>query len=114
MLFHVGRDEAGPWSVVRVIGEIDLATAPQYRTALYAAAAAAAVAVDLRECDLIDSVGLGITLGGARRVRSTGGVLVVVAGGAVARMFERTRVDEIIQVVGSLGDLPNLEGGASW
>ena len=60
--------------MVHVLGEIDLATAPQYRSELIAAASAStALAIDLTDCDLIDSVGLGVTVGGARRMWGAGG-----------------------------------------
>lgn len=102
MLFHVRRDEVGPWSVVRVVGEIDLATAPRYRSELNSAATrpdVRGIAVDLTSCDLIDSIGLGVTLGGARRARGVGAAFAVVASGPVRRTFERSRLDEIIDLV---------------
>ena len=58
--------------MVRVIGEVDLASAPSMRAALRALPADASVAVDLSDCSLIDSVGIGLLIGGARRVRDAG------------------------------------------
>ncbi|MBK6668350.1 MAG: STAS domain-containing protein [Actinobacteria bacterium] len=69
MLFHTQRREVAGWSVVRVIGEVDLASAPSMRAALRALPAGASVAVDLSDCSLIDSVGIGLLIGGARRAR---------------------------------------------
>lgn len=91
---------------MRVVGEIDLATAPTYRAELVRAAASAdAVAVDLTGCDLIDSVGLGVTLGGARRMRRKDGRFAVVAEGAVAKTLSDTRLDEVLDVVPSVAAL---------
>lgn len=106
----------GPWIVVVVVGEIDLATAPRYRRELVTAAAECQsgasgcrpLAVDLSDCELIDSVGLGVTVGGARRVGDAGGAFAVVAGERVRRSFERTRLNEIITVVASVDELDGV------
>ena len=91
---------------MHVVGEIDLATAPAYRRELIDAAATATdLAVDLTECDLIDSVGLGVTLGGARRARAHGAAFVVVANERIRRTLERCRLDEIVDVGDSLDSL---------
>jgi len=104
--FHVRRGELGQWTVVHVVGEIDLATAPEFRRELIAAASSAtALAVDLTDCDLIDSVGLGITLGAARRVRDGGGQFAVVANDRARRAFVRCRLDEILDIVSDPADL---------
>jgi anti-sigma B factor antagonist len=113
--FHVRRAHHGAWTVVHVVGEVDLATAPEFRAELVAATKeSGALAIDLTDCDLVDSVGLGVTLGAARRVRSSGGRFAVVASGVVRRAFERTRLDEILDVVESMSALeavPLAEGG---
>ncbi len=116
MYFHIRTDVFGPWIVLVVFGEIDLATAPRYRRELVAAVAECQrdvagcrpLAVDLSACDLIDSVGLGVTVGGARRVGEIGGSFAVVAGERVRRCFERTRLDEIIAVVASVDELDGV------
>lgn len=91
---------------MHVVGEIDLATAPRYRAELVRAAAESdAVAVDLTDCDLIDSVGLGVTLGGARRMRRKEGRFAVVAGGSAAATLTDTGLDEVLRVVASVGSL---------
>jgi anti-sigma B factor antagonist len=103
VLFHTQRREVAGWSVVRVIGEVDLASAPSMRAALRALPADASVAVDLSDCSLIDSVGIGLLIGGARRVRDAGGRMVVVAprGGLVRRMLDICRVDAVLDVASS-------------
>lgn len=102
----------GPWLVVSVVGEVDLATAPRFRSELLGGAAAVAagehtgLAVDLTDCALIDSVGLGVLVGAARRARSTGAAFAVAAGPSVRTTFSRTRLDEIIDVVDTVEGLP--------
>ena len=115
MYFNVRRAEFGSWSLVHVTGEVDLATAPQYRSALAAASRESErVAVDLTGCDLIDSVGIGVTLGGARRLREAGGEMVVVVSERVRELFGRCRVDEILDLVSSVDELAvhDPRGGA--
>ena len=91
---------------MHVVGEVDLATAPRYRSELIAAATGATgLVVDLTGCDLIDSVGLGVTLGAARRMRSTGGAFVIVANDRLRGTFERCRLDEILDIVPDLDEL---------
>jgi len=100
---RVVRDDR--WEVLAVVGEVDLATAPAFRGAMVEAAAAArrerrGLAVDLTGCDLIDSIGLGIVLGGLRRARSGGLPFgVVVADPRLRALFERCRLDEILDLV---------------
>ena len=114
MYFHVRRGESGPWTVVHVVGEIDLATAPGYRSELLRAAAEGrSVAVDLTSCDLIDSVGIGLTLGAARRVRDGGGRFVVVAGDRTRALLVRCRVDEILDIVSAIDDLDQADSSAN-
>ncbi len=97
-----------------MIGEIDLATAPRFRAELHAALHdAPAIAIDLSDCDLVDSVGLGVIVGAARRARTADRRLVVVATGAAARALEASRVDRIVDVVDRLEDVSSVVGEAS-
>jgi anti-sigma B factor antagonist len=67
--------------LVRVRGELDLASAPDLETALGQAAEASATSVtlDLTECTFIDSATLRVILAGATRVEASGGTLSLVA-----------------------------------
>jgi anti-anti-sigma factor len=100
----VRRSDVGRWRVLAVTGEIDLATLPKVRTELQREASRSAgesmpLMIDLTECDLIDSVGLGILVGAARRAREVGREFCVVAPhDPVARILRVSRVDEIIDV----------------
>ena len=112
MLFAARTVAGEVWSVVAVVGEIDLATAPRFRSELVAAADRAVVdgvglAVDLGSCDFIDSIGLGVVLGGFRRMRSAGRPFaVVVSESRVRDLFVRCRLDEILDLYG-VGGLPS-------
>lgn len=114
MIFDVRVVRDDRWEVLAVIGEVDLATAPAFRGAMVEAAAAAGregrgLAVDLTGCDLIDSVGLGIVLGGLRRARAGGLPFgVVVADPRLRGLFERCRLDEILDLVPDRSSLAAL------
>lgn len=105
MYFHARTSELGPWTVIHVVGELDLASAPRYRSELVRAASSGPVLVDLRDCDLIDSVGLGLTLGAARRSWAGGHRFAVLVSAAARRSFELARVDEIVDVLDSVDEL---------
>lgn len=79
MLMGVRVTRAGECSVLRVSGEIDMATAPELRFALVEEIneGCALVVVDLADVDFVDSTGLGVLLGGLVRARRLGGDLRV-------------------------------------
>lgn len=114
MLFDLQQLTIGRWHVLSVVGDVDLAVAPTFRAAVAQAAANAAagghgLAIDLASCDFLDSVGLGILLGGLRRQRDQDLPFAVVATGRTAALLRRVRIDEIVTVVPGRDD---LGGGA--
>ncbi len=66
-------------AVVRLIGDLDLATASQLRTALggLVGRGVRTVTVDLAGLDFIDSTGLGVLFGALERLREHGGDLAL-------------------------------------
>ncbi len=104
MLFDARATSVGEWTVLRVLGELDLASAPEFRSALKRCSQTARnLAVDLRSCDFVDSVGLGLILGASRRCSHGGGSFaVLVEQGSVSRLLNQCRVDELIPCVASL------------
>ena len=69
------------WTVVAVIGELDVHGAPRVRAQLIDLMrdGACDFVMDLDEVTFIDSTGLGVLIGALKRVRSMGGDLRVVA-----------------------------------
>lgn len=66
--------------VVRVAGELDVATAPTLRRALHGLIeeqGALSVRLDLRRMSFVDSTGMSVFLGGLRRLRQKGGELTL-------------------------------------
>ncbi len=88
--------EIGGWDAawVRVAGELDLATSPQFRQTLREAQKAVRLVVlDLRELRFIDSSGAHVILDAARDARRKAGRLLVVRGPAqVDRVLTLTEV----------------------
>jgi anti-anti-sigma factor len=93
----------GAASIVTLLGEHDLSTAEELRSALGDASAAGdGVVVDLSETLFIDSAVLGALIASHREVTAEGrGWAVVVgrgSGAAVRRIFELTGLDSLMAV----------------
>jgi len=90
-------------AVLRVAGELDLASAQQLtdEVAERLADHAREVVLDLREVSLIDSSGAGALLAVRRRCERGGSrlVLVLSAGGAVRRLLARLELERLFDVV---------------
>lgn len=92
---------SGDWSVVRVGGEIDLATAPRLRERLITVIddGADRLVVDLGGVDFIDSTGLGVLIGALKRVRGRDGDLRLVCGEPrILKVFEITGLDKVFEI----------------
>jgi anti-sigma B factor antagonist len=100
--FHVEQDEPRPGTVVlAIMGDADLHASPELRQRLTAAidAGATAVVVDLSEATFVDSMALGVLLGGTKELRSNGGRLhLVVSRPDVRRIFEITLLDRVLRL----------------
>lgn len=91
----------GAWSVLRVGGEVDVATAPKLRERLIALVNDQRVhlVVDLSDVDFIDSTGLGVLIGALKRVRSRDGDLhLVCSEPRTLRVFEITGLDQVFRI----------------
>lgn len=71
----------GPWSVLSVVGDLDLAGLPGFRSAggPLVNESEPRIVIDLTAIDLLDSSGLGALLGFRRRVHRNGGEVRLVA-----------------------------------
>ena len=105
--------------MVRLAGELDVATAPRAARILRAALTLGdVVIVDLRDLVFIDVAGLHVLLDASARARTDGQRVVVVRGPApVERVFALTRADQLIEFV-DLGPfappLPPVAGVATF
>lgn len=71
----------GGWAVVDVKGEIDLHTAPKLREQINELLETGHkhIALNLESLDFMDSTGLGVLIGGLKRLKENGGTLALVA-----------------------------------
>jgi anti-sigma B factor antagonist len=105
MDFRLEVTERDDWVVVTVAGEVDVATAPRFRELLIGQIADGHhhVVVDMTWVDFIDSTGLGVLIGGLKRIRSHGGDLrLVIDDPRVLKVFDITGLDQIFTILPSL------------
>lgn len=102
------------WTVVTASGEVDVAAAPTLRDRLGGLIEAGSdrLIVDLDNVDFIDSTGLGVLVGAARRARSaTGDLRVVCTNSRLLRIFEITGLDEVFSISNSVDEAAGAEAG---
>jgi anti-anti-sigma factor len=101
-------EEVGTATVVRVRGEVDLATAPQLRGMLLevlAARPATHLVIDLSAVTFLDSTGIGVLVGAHQRVTASGGWFsAVVSTPMVRRVLQVTGLLRAWRVTGSVDD----------
>lgn len=94
--------------LVRPSGDLDAYTAPELRSHLHDATVEETtklLVVDLSSVTFIDSAGLGALVGAHRRMREGGGRLRIVRPPAlVARAFELTGLDGVLELCGDRDD----------
>ena len=101
----LSSEERDGSTLLRVSGEVDLATAGTLEDAL-TGAAGAAVVVDLTEVPFMDSTGLNALVNGRRAIQDAGGsiALVVTPQSPVARLLEITGMDDVLPTHPSVED----------
>lgn len=100
-------DEVASIPVVRVTGEIDVCTAPEFKSAINKAIFSGAknLIVDLTDVSYMDSSGFGTLLGATKRIRPRGGsVSLVGCSEAIERMLRITRLDTIFGLYPQVDD----------
>ncbi|MGI8802392.1 MAG: STAS domain-containing protein [Solirubrobacteraceae bacterium] len=105
MHFEIRLAEHGDAVRMTIIGELDLATAPEFEKALgeVEASDVEAIVVDLDELEFLDSTGLRALLAADARSRANGGRLSLTRGSPpVRRLFE---------LVGAESRLPFVDAG---
>lgn len=86
---------------VRVVGEVDLSTAPDLKEALTEVieGGGLGVLVDLSQVTFIDSTTLGVLMGAVKRLRPRGGeVAIACQDPNIRRIFEITLLDRIFAI----------------
>lgn len=99
----VRHEEMGGVEVCRVTGELDAFGASEFREAAAGLWGLPRVVFDLSEVAFIDSCGLGALVGAIRRVRETGGEVVVCSTrGPITRLLHSVGLDAIVTLTTSL------------
>jgi len=91
---------------VSVAGEVDLATAPELKEALgeVVNSGAGGVLVDLSKASFIDSTTLGVLMGAVKRLRPSGGELVIACHDPnIRKIFEITLLDRVFKIYDTPG-----------
>ncbi|MEO5679789.1 MAG: STAS domain-containing protein [Acidimicrobiales bacterium] len=94
-------DTHPPHVVVAVSGEVDIATAPKLREKLVELASQGAqqVVVDLEAVEFLDSTGLGVLIGGMKRLRGLEGDLTLVCTQPrILKVFEITGLNRAFSI----------------
>lgn len=92
-------------SVLTVRGEVDVYTAPRLRERLVEMAGAGQynIVVDLEGVDFLDSTGLGVLVGGLKRLRSHDGDLqLVCTQHRILKVFEITGLTKVFSIHDSI------------
>jgi anti-anti-sigma factor len=98
--FDVNRTELpGGGAVLRVEGELDMATAPTLEDALARAGFAERLVIDLTTCTFVDSSAVRMLVSSARDSEAAGGSLALVATDpGILRVLEISGVDTMLPV----------------
>ncbi len=100
------REEGGR-TVVEVGGEIDVYTAPKLREQLVDLVAQGQyhLVVDMQGVDFLDSTGLGVLVGGLKRVRAHDGSLrLVCSQERILKIFRITGLTKVFPIHDSVAD----------
>jgi len=102
MDFSVRTEQlSGDAYLIALTGEVDLYTAPEFKTALLDAIAKGAkhVVVDLSGTTFIDSTTLGVLVGGVKRLRTNDGQLSLICSDRnITKIFEITGLDRVFTI----------------
>ena len=93
--------ERNGWAVLSVQGEVDVYTAPQFREQLIQLVdqGQRSILVDLEGVEFLDSTGLGVLVGGLKRVRSHDGSLhLVCTQEKILKVFRITGLTKVFPI----------------
>ena len=95
------------YTVLSVGGEIDVYTAPQLRQRLIELVEEGSqhIVVDMEQVEFLDSTGLGVLVGGLKRVRALDGSLrLVCAQERILKIFRITGLEKVFGIYGSVDE----------
>lgn len=107
MDLDIGTSVVDGRTVVQVVGEIDVYTAPQLRERLDAEIDAGRydLVVDLSGVSFMDSTGLGVLVGRLKQIRlNDGSMRLVCAHDRVLKVFVITGLDKVFTIYPTVGE----------
>lgn len=102
--------------ILEIEGEVDVYTSPQLKQDLVQLAESGVkrVIIDLSKVEYLDSTGLGVLIGGLKRLREAGGNLSLVGPGMrIQRIFEITGLNKIFDIYATETEAMATEGVTS-
>jgi anti-sigma B factor antagonist len=106
LALNVHSDTPG-FTVIEVSGEIDVYTAPKLRETLINLVEAGSyqLIVDMEGVEFLDSTGLGVLVGGLKRVRAQDGWIdLVCTQNRILRIFKITGLNKVFSIHDSVPD----------
>lgn len=108
MDLDVKVDKQDRATVLTLRGEIDVYTAPRLRQAIVDLVEEGErhLIVDMDNVDFLDSTGLGVLVGGLKRVKTNEGSLsIVITQDKILKIFEITGLDKVFPIKTSLDEV---------
>src|SRR3954451_20986100 len=99
--------ERDGYTVLAVRGEVDVYTSPRFRERLIELVSEGKhrIIIDLEGADFLDSPGLGVLVGGLKRLRShDGDLLLVCTQSRILKVFEITGLTKVFSIYESVDD----------
>jgi anti-sigma B factor antagonist len=96
-----------PYTVLTVTGEVDVYSAPRLREKLVELVSEGhrQIVADLEAVDFLDSTGLGVLVGGLKRLRSNDGDLRLVCTQArILKVFEITGLTSVFRIASTVDE----------
>ena len=106
LTLNVYPEPSGP-TVIEVGGEIDVYTAPKLRERLVSLVEAGSyeLIVDMESVEFLDSTGLGVLVGGLKRVRAHDGWIdLVCTQSRILRIFRITGLNRVFSIHDTVGE----------
>jgi len=100
--------EVGSHVVIKLKGEVDIYTAPSLRETIVDALEKGhyKIVVDLDDVDFLDSTGLGVLVGGLKRVKQHEGELgIICTQDKILRIFKITGLTKIFEMYKNVEEL---------
>jgi anti-sigma B factor antagonist len=100
-------ESRAPYTVLSVKGEIDVYSAPRLRERLVELVSQGhrQIVVDLEAVDFLDSTGLGVLVGGLKRLRSHDGELSIVCSQSrILKVFEITGLTSVFRMAATVDE----------